>query len=241
MIHLITYGYNKFEHTKKRLYREAYNTGWFDTITLYGPKDLDEDFKFKFKHILEQPRGGGYWIWKSHIINKKLNEIADGDILIYLDAGCTINSSGKNRFDEYIELLNLSNEACLSFQLKFIEKNWTSTEIFNYFNMDINSKIANTGQIHSTVLIMKNNKKLLNLMDIYNKVLHDKPLLFTDHYNKIQKPFFIENRHDQSIFSVIRKIYNPIHPLLLKDETWFEPFKSKESLKYPFWATRLRY
>ena len=39
---------------------------------------------------VKQPRGGGYWIWKSHII-KKINEINDNDILIYLDAGCSIN------------------------------------------------------------------------------------------------------------------------------------------------------
>jgi len=39
---------------------EAHETGWFDTITLYGPDDLDKTYKKKFGNILNQPRGRGY-------------------------------------------------------------------------------------------------------------------------------------------------------------------------------------
>ena len=122
MIHLITYGNDKYKKSKERLYNEALNTNWFDTITVYGPEDLDIDFRKRFKSILKKSKGGGYWIWKSHIIKKKLNEINDNDILIYLDAGCSINIKGKKRFEEYIDLLNNSNEGIISFQLKNIEK-----------------------------------------------------------------------------------------------------------------------
>ena len=33
-----------------------------------------------FKKVLSLRRGGGYWIWKSHIIKKKLEQINDNDI-----------------------------------------------------------------------------------------------------------------------------------------------------------------
>ena len=49
MIHLITYGDSIYEETKQRLYNQASNLGWFDTITSYSPEDLDEEFKKKFK------------------------------------------------------------------------------------------------------------------------------------------------------------------------------------------------
>lgn len=103
---------------KKRLCKQANNVGWFDTVTEYGPEDLDNEFKLKFKNILQQSRGGGYWIWKSYIIKKKLDKINENDILIYLDAGCTINPQGKNRFYEYIEMLNKSDEGIISFHLE---------------------------------------------------------------------------------------------------------------------------
>lgn len=235
MIHLITYGNKKFSDSKKRLCNEAKATNWFDTITVYGPEDLDNDFNLKFKNILNQPRIAGYGIWRPYIIKKKLDEINDNDILIYLDAGCSINPQGKDRFNEYIEMLNNSDEGIISFQMHHIEKKFTIKEIFNYFNVDINGEIANSGQILDGILIMKKNKNLVTINNIWYNVIYDNALLFTDHYNNNQESYFKDNRHEQSIFSVIRKMYNPI---LLTDETYFLPFGNDNSLKYPFWATR---
>ena len=237
-IHFITYGNENFLNAKKRLYNEANATGWFDTITSYGPEDLDNDFKEKFKHILEQPRIGGYGIWRPYIIKQKLNEINDNDILIYLDAGCSINPDGKNRFNEYVEMVNNSNEGIISFQMPHLEKIWTTKQIFHYFNADLNGEIANSGQILDGILIMKKNKNIVNINNIWYNVIYDNPLLFTDHYNKVnQESYFRDNRHEQSVFSVIRKIHGSI---VLGDETWFVPFGNDISLQHPFWATRKR-
>lgn len=237
MIHLITYGDKKYEKSKQRLYNEAKNTNWFNSITLYGPENLDNDFKNKFNDILNMPRGAGYWIWKSYIIKKKLNEINDNDILIYLDAGCSINKKGKKRLDEYVDMLNKNGEGIISFQTAHLEKKYTTKEIFSYFDIDINSNIANSGQILGGIRIMKKNDNLIKLINLEEKTLYDNKLLFTDYYNNNQYTFFIDNRHEQSIFSIIRKIHGSI---LLKDETWFgiNSFGNQESLKYPFWATR---
>jgi hypothetical protein len=235
MIHLITYSNHNYSNSKRRLCVEANNTGWFDTVTAYGPADLDDEFKTKFKDILSKPRGGGYWIWKCHIIKKKLDEIDDDDILIYLDAGCSINPAGKIRFNEYIDMLNNSDGGVISFQMSHIEKIWTTKEIFTYFGLEPDGEIANGGQVQATINIMKKNPNSIKCVNLWNETLYNEPLLFTDHYNKNQEYYFKDNRHDQSIFSVIRKMHNPI---LLNDETYLVQFGCKESLKYPFWATR---
>jgi hypothetical protein len=243
MIHFITYGDNKYAKTKKRLCDEANSVGWFDTITAYGQDDLDLDFQNKFKDILILPRGSGYWIWKPYIIRKHLEKIKENDILIYLDSGCSINPSGIDRFKEYIEMLNNSDSGCISFQLdsnmlKCYEKQWTNKEIFDYFNVEINGDIAKSSQILATVIILKKNKNSINIVDLWLKTVHDKPILFTDDYNNNNKGRceYIENRHDQSVFSIIRKLYGSI---LLPEETYFI-FGSEYSLKFPFWATRIR-
>ena len=164
MIHLITYGDNNFANAKTRLYNQATATGWFDSITLYGPNDLDSEFKNKFINILHQNRGGGYWIWKPYIIQNHLNIMNDNDILIYLDAGCSINPDGRTRLYEYIEMLNQSNECCISFQMpQHIEKNYTIREIFQYFNIEQDCEIANTGQIMGTIQIIKKNSNSIKL------------------------------------------------------------------------------
>ena len=73
-------------------------------------------------------------------------------------------------------------------------------------------------------------------MNLLIETLHKEPLLFTDDYNNNQDYYFIDNRHDQSIFSVIRKIYKTI---LIKDETWWYSFGGNETIRIPFWATRI--
>jgi len=238
-IHLITYGNHVFTNAKKRLLNDAIEFNEFETITGYGPEDLPENFKTTFKDILNLQKGGGYWIWKTIIISEKLKLIKDNDILIYLDSGCKLNPLGKQRFAEYIQLLNNSEYGIISFQMpNCIEKNYTTIEIFNYFNIEINSDIANNGQYVGGILIMKKNTHLLKIMDLYTKALYDNPLLFTDHYNINQHKEFIANRHDQSVFSIIRKIHGSV--IIDNDESWIIPFGNGESLKYPIWATRLR-
>lgn len=236
-IHLISYADHKFEKAKDRLYKEANQTGWFNTIKIYSPKDLSYNFKNKYKSILKLKRGGGYWIWKPYIILERLKEINDNDFLLYIDAGCTININGKKRFSEYINLLNNTNKNMLRFQMtENIEKEWTIQEIFDLFNINLDNQIANSGQLMATIIIMKKDKNLVNQMTLLNKIIEMNPLLITDCYNKGNKNKYLkENRHDQSFFSVFFKLYNPV---IIKDETYFKNFKDKKCQKYPFWATR---
>ena len=239
MIHIITYGNDKYKKSKKRLENEALDTGWFDSVTVYGPEILDDDYKKKFKKILSHSRGAGYWIWKNYIIKKKLNEINDNDILIYLDAGCSINKKGKKRLDEYVDMLNKSDGGIISFKMSHLpEKCWTTKQIFDYFHIDRNSDIANNGQLVGGILIMKKTLNLKIKLDMVYKVYEDDCLLVTDYYNKGQASYFRDNRHDQSIFSIIRKIHKSIE---LEDETFFwNEWDTRNAENYPFLATRIR-
>jgi hypothetical protein len=152
-----------------------------------------------------------------------------------MDAGCTINPSGINRFKEYMEMLNNSDNGCISFDTYHQEKRYTNKEIFDYFDVDINSDIANSGQISATVIIFKKNINIINIVDLWFKTLNVNPLLFTDDYNNNpcnrERPEYIETRHDQSVFSIIRKLYGNI---LLGTED------ACSNLKFPFWGTRKR-
>lgn len=236
--HFITYGNSRFAKSRKRIVEEAKKFGTFDTINSYGPENLDMKFIEKFQDILKQPRMGGYELWKPYFVKQRLSEINEGDFLLYMDAGCTLNMKGKKRFQEYLDMLNISDYGIVSFQMPHLEKYWTTKQIFDHFEVDISSDIANFGQIMSTVVIMKKNAHVIKIIDEWYNTVHENALLFTDHYNKHgQISEFRDNRHGQSILSVLRKKHGSI---LLKDETYFTPFGSDESLKYPFWATRIR-
>ena len=231
--HFITYGDEGFTNSKIRIINEAKNSGFFETYHPYGPEDLTVNFRNNFQDILKEKRGGGYWIWKIDVILNKLDQLKDGEFLIYMDCGCSIKKYGVKRLNEYLNLLNNSKYGIISFQLtNELEKVWTTKEIFDYFKIDKDNEIYNSNQYMSTILIMQKKKHLMDILKIYSQVLVDNRMLFTDKYNNKQEEYFKDNRHDQSIFSIIRKLYGSI---VILDETY-----KNQRYKVPFIATRIR-
>jgi hypothetical protein len=238
-IHFLTYGNDRFRNSKKRILKEAERLGVFHSRVARCPDDLDENFREQFKRILNCTRLGGYGIWKPHIVLRELERMKDGDGLVYLDAGCTINLQGEKRFWQYIQMVKDSEEGMLSFQLPHCpERDWTTRQTFDYFKMDLNHEHATSSQYLSGILVMKKCPAVIEAVSLWLKAVYEQPLLFTDDLSGMQSyPGFREHRHDQSFFSIIRKKFGTI---TLPDETWFVPFGNDQSMACPFWATRLR-
>lgn len=236
-VHMITYGDDKFYDAKKVLCDEAVLSKFFYSIKSYSRKNLSPSFLNRYETVLNMPRGGGYFIWRGDIIIQRLEEIDEGDFLIYNDSGNTINSNGRNKFIEYINKLNDSPYGLLWFQTSYTEKNWTTKEIFDYFNVNLNSSVSNTGQHWIGCLIIQKNEHSMNIFKKYLQTLEDNVLLFTDEYNSSQTHKFTENRHDQSILSVISKIDGCVS-ILPTRKTAYEGSECDKNI--PFWATHRR-
>ena len=233
-LHLIYYGDRKYVKAKQRIYNEAMNTGWFYSIKCYGKQDLSINFRNEFRYILSLNRGGGYWIWKFDIILRKLKEINTGEYLIYLDSGCSINSNGSERLEEYINMIKNNEHKIISFQ-GGSEKNWTTKQIFDAFSVLENDPIETSGQYIGGILIMQKCNAVINIFKDCLHKIRQNHLIITDYYNKNQRDFFKDNRHDQSILSVARKKHGSI---VIPDETYSLDFNSKSMRKIPFLATR---
>lgn len=235
----VTYGSESFTLQRKHLKNLAINSELFDDVIAFGPNDLSNNFKAKYREYLNVYRGGGYWIWKPEIIKMVLNQINENDLIIYSSAGSSLNKHAKNKFNEYINLLNQSEQISLRFSLNnHKERDWTIKEIFNYFNLGLDSKIANSDQLIANHFILKKNKISIELFEKFNELLDYNPKLITHHYDKInQIETFRENRNDQSIFSVLNKMYGAC--IIPNDETYFEDGDSRQ-YNYPFLSVRKR-
>jgi hypothetical protein len=91
------------------------------------------------------------------------------------------------------------------------------------------------------IIFRKCDKSLKIINDFYNLSLDD-TVLFSDEFNKVGNcERFIDNRYDQSIFSVLRKKYETVE---IVDETWAPDNNGWNNLYYvkkiPFLATRIR-
>jgi hypothetical protein len=234
-IHFITYGDDNFKKSRERICGEATNTKWFSTIKYYTNNDYNLDFYNKNKEILDNKIGGGFWIWKPYFIKKHLDLINDNDYLVYLDSGCTINKDGYKRFKEYLDIVKNHNTGIIAFQYTnnyFIEKVWNTNEIFNYFNVKDNKKITDSFQILGGVQIIQKKQTSVEIINKWYSVITDNINLFTNYYNENQdKSYFKDNRNDQSVQSVIKKLYNC--PVISANEIEFK------HNQLPFHASRI--
>jgi hypothetical protein len=236
----ITFGgpSTNYHNSVIRICNEARELNFFNNVYGFTDMDLKQDKVFWDKHghfIENNKKGYGYWIWKSYLIQKELNKINENDILIYCDAGCQINTNGKDRLFEYIDLLNNNrdNYGIISFQLEFQEVSYTKKNIFEHFSIDCN-RIDLKQHVGGILLIKKNNHSIHIINNWYNSCCHYN-LINDNVYN--ERPYFRENRHDQSILSVLVNKYGSIKKI---DETYFEPNWDTIGKEFPFWAKRIK-
>ena len=235
-IHFFTFGDSNFRLQKKHLIKVAEYSNFFDEIYAYSPKDIDRKFYQNFKVVLNQKRGAGYWLWKYYFINKIIENSKKGDIVIYLDAGSSINYHAEKRYKEYLDIINSSELGSVSFnEMEYnLEFKWTNKEIFSYFKCENNKTLLNSPQLNASALLFKNNEHTKNYLEEFIKTIIFDPYLITDKYDQNQNEGFIENRHDQSISSVIKKIHGS-H--LLENENQFQDNIEKQ-YDFPFLTVR---
>lgn len=236
---LATFADTKYIKTLNRIKQEAINLNLFNNIFAWNENDLDIDFVEKhMDFITKNKRGYGYWIWKPQIILQALKKTPKGSVLVYCDAGCSLNTLGINRLKEYCEMVKNHPSGILSFKLSHIEKTWTKMDLMHYFNY-LKQEELSSYQVAATAIIIHNTDavykffyKWLDTCVIDNyRYIDDSPSIIPN------TEFFIEHRHDQSIFSILCK---QNQCLIIPDETYWENAWDKNS-HYPIHARRFKF
>lgn len=235
-IYFVSFASNKYASTLERIRKQAHDFGIFEQIYCLSESDIEQTFWDKHADfIVKNPRGHGCWIWKSYVVKKILNQIPENSILLYCDAGCSLFKEGMSRFNMYINYLMKSKYSNISFQMDIPEIKYTRNNIFNEFEYE--NKLS--GQLVGGIFFLRKNEYTISLVDLWYDKCQNYNLIgdVSDESMKLEHPEFIENRHDQSIFSIIRKKYGTT---TIKDETYFgENFNNFR--KFPIHATRLKY
>lgn len=202
--YLINYADKNFTKSQKKNSVSGINIGGFDKVIEYSRKDIDTDFYTKNQIILDSTRGAGYWLWKPYIIKKTLDRVNDGDIIFYCDAGSHFESSMKPLFN----IINNTNQDIIPFQLTNLEKHWTKADVFVLMELDF-PEYYNTLQRLSGFHLLRKSEFTVKFYDEFLKyaqninIISDLPNIC----GKKNYDGFRENRHDQSIFSLLTKKY----------------------------------
>jgi len=245
MVYFFTYGDNNYQTSKQRIKDEALKCGYLDVVDIYGREDLSEDFINKTKPYIDHPRGGGFWIWKTYLLKKTFEKMNNGDYCVYIDAGCTINPMGAERFKYYLSLLDDSESGI--FRLKHggtAVELFTNEKVFEYFDGSEDEELRKSDILMGGVMIFKKNERSQKFVDRYLEIAENDPYLFSDEFNEYKRSQkLIDHRHDQSVSSCLVRREAP-DTVIFQDETYAPDMEGWQHLysflKVPFLATRIR-
>lgn len=257
---LFAFASKDLSNSAKRLKIQAKETKYYDQIRILSPDDFDKDMQEIYQEILStrSNRGYGYWFWKPFFLKKIMNEINEGDIVHYLDIGCHIQNKN-NRFYDYLDLIFDNEKWIVTFQYhdnnnqfakdisfsKREEFKYTKADLFEYYNFLENKDITHTPQFWAGSFFLAKKPNSLNFLDQWLKVFKENINLIDDSSSTIKNfDGFLENRHDQSVFSLLCK-KNNIKSLSAYECEWGEkdnkrtwehnfnnPVLAKRDLKY---------
>ena len=238
--HFFTFASSKYSKAADRILSEAQSV--FDTCTAWTEKHMSQEYWERTAPYCYAERGFGYWLWKPFLLYRAIQSLKEGDILVYADAGSTIqrHPQALERLHQYYSILQ--NNCCIRFRLSddCVEHEYSTRRAC--LALDANWQDCNTAQMHATVILFKvcdASRKLLR--EWYELAMH-RADMFSDMYNsesKFLQPFFKDHRHDQSIFSLLTKrhIREGAAIAVLQDETLL----AEQNRHSPILATRKRF
>lgn len=206
-INLITYSDNNYLELQKILAENAILSGAFNQVISKTRDDLKQkQFYHSNKHILNQPRGAGYWLWKPYLILEELSNMDPNDILMYVDCGDQLHELENLR--EFL-ISKLENLDMILTKGAFKNSDWTKRDCFVLMGCD-NAAYHNEIQMEAGILVFKNTAQTREILSKWILYCMDERIL-TDTENTQGVPNiegFKQHRHDQSILTNLSIRYN---------------------------------
>lgn len=194
----ISYGDSSFSMSRDLNLWTAKHIGRATSVRAYNREDIGEDFYKENEHILNMPRGGGYWLWKPYIILKGLETIQYGEYLIYTDAGmifshsleCLVKHMEKEKTDIFISTGFAPT------------KDWCKRDAFILMDCDT-VEAAERIIVSGGYVLLRKTDSTIEFIKEWLMYAKDERII-TDCENTLGLPNyegFHEHRHDQAILS----------------------------------------
>jgi len=219
---LINYANKGFVNSRKEQKETALSIAGIHEVIEYNFHDIDDEFKKECSQHFSQSRGAGYWVWKPYLILKTLSTMNDGEILVYCDAGANFTGS----ILPYIEKMQ-GSIMLFYYNHHETEKKWTKKDIFVHLNCIDNNNVLNFDHIESGFLILKKSNDSIEFINKWLELCKNYHLVSDEPSNEENFPEFIENRHDQSLLSVLGKIYKDQYNIVFDDKPFVNHHRSR--------------
>jgi len=196
-----TYGDDAYARNRARLAREAASyAGVFDHVVAWDRSSLAPAWAAAHRAVLAARRGGGYWVWKPHLLLRLLDErMADGDVLLYADAGCTLVADPS----PYLALA--AQHGLVLFRSAHPVLAWTKGFAFAAAGEDM-ANYETAGQVVGGVIALQKRPWVRALLREWERLMTADPRVVNDDNTSAlvaNHPSFREHRHDQSVLTLL--------------------------------------
>lgn len=207
-LHFVTFAegkqFTKFAEWNKKKLLKAYPGA---KVIIYNSFDLSEEI---VSFATSNPRGFGYWIWKPWILAEYIKNVKNNEFVVYFDSRAAFFGKSVNWIDRSLKLMpDKRGDFYVYRSSSHLEIEYTKMDTLKFFELETNNDILYTGQIFGTIIGINLNfftRSVINNwlnFPIYNNLLINDEVILPNF------PEYIENRHDQSIFSLLlKKTYN---------------------------------
>lgn len=209
------------KYKTKRIENEAKKSEYFDDVIAYSPLDLNPSWNyervgrinFDINFVKNNSKGYGYWTWKPYIIFKALCEkCEDGDVLIYTDSGSSIQPFMTTKMMEYVKSVE-GNTPILGFTMLHKEKFWSKGDVVDriFQNTSIEEKNMALNltpyQFRTGTIILRKCPAVIEFIKEWHTIAQENNHHYIDDSPSLNNKDedVQENRHDQSIFSLLCK------------------------------------
>lgn len=201
-LHLVTYAdSDEYYQGQQKLIESASE---FDYIHTFTRNDIIEtEFYLKNKHILDEKRGGGYWIWKPFIILEVMKKISHFDVIVYHDSG---RSCYDWKFTSPLkQYIDFTCDKMKGFGITFgpfINGEYCKRDCFKFMKNDY-PEFHEHKQVSATWMICQKNTFCFNILNewkywcTYDRIVTDDESV----YPELEK--YKSHRHDQAILTNI--------------------------------------
>jgi len=236
--HFVSFANRRYLGSLSRIRAEAGALDRFATIRTHDDRWLGADYwRSHAETVRRHRRGFGLYTWKPHVLRRTLAALPAGDLLVYADAGCSLNPEGRERLEDYLELAAEQPAGVLAFSLPgHTIGEWTKRAALVAAGCD-DAATRRAEMVLAGILVVRAGPDALDLAREWETRMADLRIVDDSPSPQGEHPEFRGHRHDQSIFTLLAHARG-LRPI--PDETWWDG-RWEESRRYPIHARRWRH
>lgn len=236
--HFITAAFGRYQGAGIRINAQARKHDIAHTSRFYQMADLVSEPAFWTMHgALMQSVPSGHFVWKPFVILNAMNAARDGEILMYCDAGCELNSQGRAQLDKWLELASECDLVLFSTGCNW-EEYCKAVTTAHFAEQPVLRDVPHS--VSANVLIIKVSPRTRQFMQQWYDLCGYAHYQLSDNgsYGMDEPPNFVAHRHDQSILHHL-VLRSPLDIQVLEETLWRTDWRAAQDL--PILAVRNRF